>query len=172
MCRLSVFCRCSVSGTWSVCSSRFCSSAAMYRRDICALTSYCRRLEQESWKVRTFHPSIHHPSINITIHPSINTTIKNLTISILMSHSLTQYPSVLKTVWRREKSGLEFRPVRDPPRANCPVPNFGKADYSLHIAETTFEDGGKYMCVVEGKIRMAINLRVVRGNNQELSLLL
>lgn len=91
-----------------------------------------------------------------------------------MSHSLSQYPSVLKTVWRREKSGLEFRPVRDPPRANCPVPNFGKADYSLHIAETTIEDGGKYICEVEGKTRMVkvINLRVVRGNNQELSLIL
>ncbi len=91
-----------------------------------------------------------------------------------MSHSLSQYPSVLKTVWRREKSGLEFRPVRDPPRANCPVPNFGKADYSLHIAEMTIEDGGKYICEVEGKTRMVkfITLRVVKGNNRELSLLL
>ncbi|KTG34952.1 hypothetical protein cypCar_00022045 [Cyprinus carpio] len=74
--------------------------------------------------------------------------------------------NVLKTVWRREKSGLEFRPVRDPPRVNCPVPNFGKADYSLHIAETTIEDGGKYICEVEGKNRMqkVINLRVVRAS--------
>ncbi|XP_073703953.1 lymphocyte activation gene 3 protein-like [Garra rufa] len=73
---------------------------------------------------------------------------------------------VKKTVWRREKSGLEFRPVRDPPRANCPVPNFGKADYSLHIAETTFEDGGKYLCEVEGKTRMRkfINLRVIKAS--------
>lgn len=72
----------------------------------------------------------------------------------------------MKTVWRRQKSGLEFRPVRDPPRANCPVPNFGKADYSLHIAGTTFEDGGKYVCEVEGRTRMAkiITLRVIRGN--------
>ncbi|XP_016419892.1 hemicentin-2-like [Sinocyclocheilus rhinocerous] len=88
-----------------------------------------------------------------------------------LSHPTAVYWSriagnVLKTVWRREKSGLEFRPVRDPPRANCPVPNFGKADYSLHIAEATIEDGGKYVCEVEGKIRMAkvINLRVVRAS--------
>ncbi|RXN33386.1 lymphocyte activation gene 3 protein-like [Labeo rohita] len=74
--------------------------------------------------------------------------------------------NALKTVWRREKSGLEFRPVRNPPRANCPVPNFGKADYSLHIAEITFEDGGKYICEVEGKTRMTklINLRVVKAS--------
>ncbi|XP_026084810.1 lymphocyte activation gene 3 protein [Carassius auratus] len=73
---------------------------------------------------------------------------------------------VLKTVWRRDKSGLEFRPVRNPPRANCPIPNFGKADYSLHITETTIEDGGRYVCEVEGKTRMVkvISLRVVRAS--------
>ncbi|XP_056090843.1 T-cell surface glycoprotein CD4-like [Rhinichthys klamathensis goyatoka] len=72
----------------------------------------------------------------------------------------------LKTVWRREKSGLEFRPVRDQPRANCPVPNFGKGDYSLHITGTTFEDGGKYVCEVEGKTQMVkvIVLRVIRAS--------
>ncbi|CAM4698318.1 unnamed protein product [Leuciscus chuanchicus] len=72
----------------------------------------------------------------------------------------------MKTVWRREKSGLEFRPVRDQPRATCPVPNFGKGDYSLHIAGTTIEDGGKYVCEVEGKTRMVkvIMLRVIRAS--------
>lgn len=72
----------------------------------------------------------------------------------------------LKTVWRRDKSGLEFRPVRDPARAICPIPNFGKADYSLHITETTMEDGGKYVCEVQGKTRMVkdIILRVVRAS--------
>ncbi|XP_026140070.1 lymphocyte activation gene 3 protein [Carassius auratus] len=72
--------------------------------------------------------------------------------------------NVLKTVWRREKSGLEFRQVRNPSRVNCPVPKSGKADYSLHIAETTIEDAGKYICEVDGKIRTlkVINLRVVR----------
>uniref|UniRef100_A0A8C2FGU6 Ig-like domain-containing protein n=1 Tax=Cyprinus carpio TaxID=7962 RepID=A0A8C2FGU6_CYPCA len=86
-----------------------------------------------------------------------------------MSCFLSQYPSGLKTVWRRDKSGLEFRPVRDPARAICPIPNFGKADYSLHITETTMEDEGKYVCEVQGKTRMVkvIILRVVRGNNQE-----
>ncbi|XP_067305873.1 T-cell surface glycoprotein CD4-like [Pseudorasbora parva] len=73
---------------------------------------------------------------------------------------------VQKTVWRREKSGLEFRPVRDPPRANCPVPNFGKSDYSLHIDGTTYEDGGEYVCEVEGKKRMVkvVLLRVIRAS--------
>ncbi|XP_043117680.1 protein borderless-like [Puntigrus tetrazona] len=88
-----------------------------------------------------------------------------------LSHPSSVYWSrlvenALKTVWRREKSGLEFRPVRDQPRANCPVPNFGKSDYSLHITETALEDGGKYICEVEGRIRMVklINLRVVRAS--------
>ncbi|XP_016087653.1 lymphocyte activation gene 3 protein-like [Sinocyclocheilus grahami] len=74
--------------------------------------------------------------------------------------------NVLKTVWRRDKNGLEFRPVRDSPRANCPISNFGKSDYSLHITETTIEDGGKYVCEVEGKTQMVkvINLRVVRAS--------
>ncbi|XP_016328781.1 T-cell surface glycoprotein CD4-like [Sinocyclocheilus anshuiensis] len=74
--------------------------------------------------------------------------------------------NVLKTVWRRDKSGLEFRPVRDSPRANCPISNFGKSDYSLHITETTIEDGGKYVCEVEGKTQMVkvISLRVVRAS--------
>ncbi|XP_048009639.1 basement membrane-specific heparan sulfate proteoglycan core protein-like [Megalobrama amblycephala] len=73
---------------------------------------------------------------------------------------------VMKTVWRRQKSGLEFRPVRDPPRANCPVPNFGKADYSLHIAGTTYEDGGQYVCEVVGKTQMVkiVTLRVIRAS--------
>ncbi|KAK2903320.1 hypothetical protein QQF64_009743 [Cirrhinus molitorella] len=89
--------------------------------------------------------------------------------SSALSHPTAVYWSrmvgkALKTVWRRDKSGLEFRPVKDPPRANCPVPNFGRADYSLHITETTFEDGGMYICEVEGKTRMRkfINLRVVK----------
>lgn len=74
--------------------------------------------------------------------------------------------NVLKTVWRREKSGLEFRPVRDQPRINCPVPNFGKGDYSLHIAGMTIEDGGKYVCEVVGKTRMVkvVVLRVIRAS--------
>ncbi|XP_056331816.1 uncharacterized protein LOC130243610 [Danio aesculapii] len=71
-----------------------------------------------------------------------------------------------KTVWRREKSGLEFRPLRDLSRAKCPVPNFGKADYSLHIAETKLADGGKYFCEVEGKTKMlkVIMLRVIKAS--------
>ncbi|XP_051575889.1 uncharacterized protein LOC127453509 [Myxocyprinus asiaticus] len=72
--------------------------------------------------------------------------------------------NVQKTVWRREKSGLEFRPVTNPSRAYCPFPNFGKGDYSLHITGMTDKDGGKYVCEVEGKTRMMkiIMLRVIK----------
>ncbi|XP_051576352.1 lymphocyte activation gene 3 protein-like [Myxocyprinus asiaticus] len=71
---------------------------------------------------------------------------------------------LLKTVWRQEKSGLEFRSVRHPPRARCPVLNFGKEDYSLHITDITDEDGGMYLCEVKGKILMRkdIMLRVIK----------
>lgn len=71
-----------------------------------------------------------------------------------------------KTVWRREKSGLEFRPLRDLPRAKCPASNFGKGDYSLHITESRLADGGQYICEVEGKTKMqkVIMLRVIRAS--------
>ncbi|KAI7807036.1 lymphocyte activation gene 3 protein-like [Triplophysa rosa] len=69
-----------------------------------------------------------------------------------------------KTVWRREKSGLEFRPVKSPSRVYCPAPNFGKGDYSLHITGIMDKDGGRYICDVEGKTSMtkAIMLRIVK----------
>ncbi|XP_017555813.1 lymphocyte activation gene 3 protein [Pygocentrus nattereri] len=69
----------------------------------------------------------------------------------------------LKTVWRRDRSGLEFRPVGRGPRAHCPQPNFGKGDYSLHIEGARVEDGGTYYCVVEGNtVYVEVILRVVR----------
>ncbi|XP_036440379.1 limbic system-associated membrane protein-like [Colossoma macropomum] len=69
----------------------------------------------------------------------------------------------LKTVWRRDRSGLEFRPVGRGPRAHCPQPNFGKGDYSLHIEGVREEDGGMYYCVVEGNtVNVKVMLRVVR----------
>ncbi|KAA0703019.1 hypothetical protein E1301_Tti010873 [Triplophysa tibetana] len=72
--------------------------------------------------------------------------------------------NVKKTVWRREKSGLEFRSVKSPSRVYCPAPNFGNGDYSLHINGITDEDGGRYICEVEGKTstRKTVMLRIVK----------
>lgn len=68
MCNLSVFCRWTVSGTWSVGDSRICSSAAMCGRVLWALISHGSLLEQDSWKVRTFHPFIHPTIQHLTIY--------------------------------------------------------------------------------------------------------
>ncbi|XP_056618946.1 lymphocyte activation gene 3 protein-like [Triplophysa dalaica] len=72
--------------------------------------------------------------------------------------------NVKKTVWRREKSGLEFRSVNSPSRVYCPAPNYGKGDYSLHITGIMDEDGGRYVCMVDGKTLMekTVMLRIVK----------
>ncbi|KAI4877345.1 hypothetical protein NFI96_017323, partial [Prochilodus magdalenae] len=69
----------------------------------------------------------------------------------------------LKTVWRRDRSGLEFRPVGRGLNVHCPQPNFGKGDYSLHIENVREEDGGMYYCVVQGNsVDIKVMLRVVK----------
>lgn len=70
----------------------------------------------------------------------------------------------MRTVWRRDKSGIEFRPVGQAPQAHCPHPNFGNTDYSLHIEETREEDAGMYRCEVEGQNSKDVMLRVLKGN--------
>ncbi|TRY94281.1 hypothetical protein DNTS_030369 [Danionella cerebrum] len=72
-----------------------------------------------------------------------------------------------KTVWRRNKNGLEFRPIKDPLSARCPLDNFGKFIYNLHIEAISLADGGEYECQVEGKISKMVKvimLRVVRAS--------
>ncbi|XP_066539525.1 T-cell surface glycoprotein CD4-like [Hoplias malabaricus] len=69
----------------------------------------------------------------------------------------------LKTVWRRDRSGLEFRSVGKVPHAHCPKPNFREGDYSLQIEAVREEDGGMYYCVVEGNIvDIKVMLRVIK----------
>ncbi|XP_065126181.2 uncharacterized protein [Paramisgurnus dabryanus] len=87
----------------------------------------------------------------------------------LLSHPTTVYWSkminnVPKSIWRREKNGIVFRPVKNPPHIHCPNPNFGKADYSLQILGMTDEDVGLYTCEVQGQIRMrkVIMLRIIK----------
>lgn len=67
-------------------------------------------------------------------------------------------------MWRRDKSGLEFRAVGQAPHANCPYSNFGNTDYSLHIERTKEEDAGMYSCEVEGQNIKNVMLRVIKGN--------
>lgn len=67
-------------------------------------------------------------------------------------------------MWRRDKSGLEFRPVGQAPQAHCPHPNFGNIDYSLHIEETREDDAGVYRCEVDGQYSKEVMLYVIKGN--------
>ncbi|KAG7336020.1 hypothetical protein KOW79_000713 [Hemibagrus wyckioides] len=88
----------------------------------------------------------------------------------VMSSSTKHSPAVIwkrtvdgeeRTVWRRDKSGLEFRAVGQAPKAYCPHPNFGSSDFSLHIQETREEDAGMYRCEVEGQYPKIIMLHVI-----------
>ncbi|XP_060776571.1 uncharacterized protein LOC132886047 [Neoarius graeffei] len=67
-----------------------------------------------------------------------------------------------RTVWRRDKSGLEFRPVGQASHAYCPYPNFGNADYSLHLEGIREEDAGMYRCEVEGQYIKNVMLSVIK----------
>ncbi|XP_027005833.2 neural cell adhesion molecule 2-like [Tachysurus fulvidraco] len=67
-----------------------------------------------------------------------------------------------RTVWRRDRSGLEFRAVGQAPQAHCPHPNFGNSDFSLHIQGTTEDDSGMYRCEVEGQNIKNVMLHVVK----------
>uniref|UniRef100_W5LI26 Neural cell adhesion molecule L1.1-like n=1 Tax=Astyanax mexicanus TaxID=7994 RepID=W5LI26_ASTMX len=70
----------------------------------------------------------------------------------------------MKTVWRRNRSGMEYRSVGTSVRAYCPQPNFSWGEFSLHLSGVTEKDGGMYHCVVEGmkKHTRKVMLRIVR----------
>ncbi|XP_044064948.1 lymphocyte activation gene 3 protein-like [Siniperca chuatsi] len=57
------------------------------------------------------------------------------------------------TVWRKEKSGLQYRgsswSQKGIQRAQCPHSQFETGDYSLQINNVNEEDGGMYSCRVE-----------------------
>ncbi|KAF5907718.1 lymphocyte activation 3 protein-like, partial [Clarias magur] len=67
-----------------------------------------------------------------------------------------------RTVWRRDKSGLEFRPVGQAPHATCPYSNFGNSEFSLHIEGTREEDAGMYLCEVDGQNIKKVMLYVIK----------
>ncbi|KAI5618179.1 B-cell receptor CD22-like, partial [Silurus asotus] len=67
-----------------------------------------------------------------------------------------------RTVWRRDKSGMEFRPVGQAPQVYCPHPNFQSSDFSLHIKDTKEEDAGMYRCEVGHRFFKNIILRVIK----------
>lgn len=85
-------------------------------------------------------------------------------ILCLITHFLSCSFSEERTVWRRDKSGLEFKPVGQAPQAHCPYSNFRSTDYSLHIKGTREEDAGLYRCEVEGQRSKTVMLHVVRCN--------
>lgn len=53
------------------------------------------------------------------------------------------------TVWRKQKSGLEYWGHDLMKRVYCPHGNFARGDYSLHIEQVQTEDGGEYICQVK-----------------------
>ncbi|XP_030641333.1 lymphocyte activation gene 3 protein [Chanos chanos] len=71
----------------------------------------------------------------------------------------------VRTVCRRERSGLEFRHVSLAGRTQCPQSDFRSGDYSLRICATRAEDGGEYICTVQEGQRKTVKtvfLRVIQ----------
>uniref|UniRef100_A0A3P8WXB8 Lymphocyte activating 3 n=1 Tax=Cynoglossus semilaevis TaxID=244447 RepID=A0A3P8WXB8_CYNSE len=66
---------------------------------------------------------------------------------------LTRLCVPLRTVWRKQRSGLQYWGAswtqKGVYRAHCPHPQFMKGDYSLLISRVVPEDGGVYFCSVE-----------------------
>ncbi|XP_061092286.1 hemicentin-1-like [Conger conger] len=65
------------------------------------------------------------------------------------------------TVWRRERSGMEFQGVEVAPRARCPHSDFGKGVFNLHIERVRVEDGGEYTCTTTDR-RKEVQRHVLR----------
>ncbi|KAM8871158.1 lymphocyte activation gene 3 protein [Spinachia spinachia] len=73
------------------------------------------------------------------------------------------------TVWRKEKSGLEYRGwdwfSKVNQRVRCPHSQFERGDFSLQIKNVREEDGGVYFCRVEHEVQAiekAVTLRITK----------
>ncbi|XP_047188169.1 lymphocyte activation gene 3 protein [Scophthalmus maximus] len=71
------------------------------------------------------------------------------------------------TVWRKQKSGLQFWgsswSQKGIQRVHCPHSQFERGDYSLQINSVREEDGGVYSCTVEGQgDEYMVMLRIIR----------
>ncbi|KAM7383294.1 hypothetical protein PAMP_002960 [Pampus punctatissimus] len=83
--------------------------------------------------------------------------------------SLSQFSPVIiwskdnkGTVWRRQRSGLQYRGSKWSQRVQCPHSYFEKGDYSLQINSVREEDGGVYSCLVQHKDQSVENMVMLR----------
>ena len=83
-------------------------------------------------------------------------------------------PSVHSTVWRKDKTGLQYRGSQwSTHRVQCPHSQFDRGDFSLQIDNVKKEDGGLYFCRVEleGKVtENTVMLRIIEGKKHTRSL--
>lgn len=70
------------------------------------------------------------------------------------------------TVWRKEKSGLQYRgsswSLKGIHHVQCPHSQFDKGDFSLQINNVSEEDGGVYSCRVEHGDQVTENVVTLR----------
>lgn len=77
--------------------------------------------------------------------------------------------SAHSTVWRKQKSGLEYWGYAwssKTQRVRCPHTMFESGDFSLQIDNVKEEDGGVYSCRVERGVQViekTVTLRITRG---------
>lgn len=77
--------------------------------------------------------------------------------------------SAHSTVWRKQKSGLEYWGYAwssKTQRVRCPHTMFESGDFSLQIDNVKEEDGGVYTCRVERGVQVIekiVTLRITRG---------
>lgn len=83
--------------------------------------------------------------------------------------------SVNSTVWRKQKSGLQYwgaswsQKGSQGSRIRCPHSQFEKGDYSLQINDVTEEDGGFYSCNLEIEkhvFKKVVLLRIIKGKTR------
>jgi len=79
-------------------------------------------------------------------------------------------PFVRSTVWRKQRSGLQYWgsswSQKDSQRVRCPHSQFDRGDYSLQINSVTEKDGGLYTCRIEYGNHVydnQVTLRIIKG---------